>query len=65
VLNVGTGKPISVIEMARMFQAPIEFFVRHPDEPDIILGSIEKLKKLLPSALPITRPEEIIPQMWL
>lgn len=65
VLNVGTGKPISVIEMAKLFQAPIKFIVRQPDEPDIILGSIGKLKKLLPNALPITRPEEIIPQMWI
>jgi len=64
ILNVGTGRAISVLEMAKLFQSPIKFIARPQDEPDVILGSIEKLKSLLPEAVPLTQPEEMVPEMF-
>ena len=61
ILNVGTGETISVLEMARLFGSPISFIARASDEPDVIQGSIDRLRSALPAAVPLTRPHERVP----
>ena len=63
VLNVGTGETISVLEMAEYFDAPINFVTRPPHEPDIIQGSIDRLRTSLPSAVPMSKPRDQVPKI--
>lgn len=61
VLNFGTGETMSVLEMAGLFGAPIKFIERASDEPDVIHGTIDELRRHLPLAVPRTRPEDVVP----
>jgi len=63
VLNVGTGETISVLEMAEYFDAPINFVMRPSHEPDIIQGSIDRLRTSLPSAVPKSKPRDQVPKI--
>lgn len=61
ILNVGTGEAISVIEMAWFFGMPITFIPRAADDPDVILGAIDRLRALSPGAVPQSHAAEICP----
>jgi UDP-glucose 4-epimerase len=63
ILNVGTGETITVLEMAGLFGAPITFIPRAADEPDVIQGTVDRLRAALPDALPLSRPHEWVPRV--
>ena len=45
IYNVGTGKPISVIKIAKILSDKIEFIQKRPGEPDITHANIKKITK--------------------
>ena len=45
IYNVGTGKPTSVIEIAKILSKKIGFIPKRPGEPDITHANINKIKK--------------------
>lgn len=63
VMNAGTGESMTVLEMARLFEAPITFIERPPDEPDVIQCSIDRLRATLPTVVPASKPWELVPEL--
>ena len=47
VINIGTGKPTSVIDIVKKLKSKFEFIKKRPGEPDKTHSSTSKSKKLL------------------
>ena len=47
IINIGTGKPTSVIEIVKKLKSKYEFIKKRPGEPDITHSSTKKAKKIL------------------
>ena len=45
IYNVGSGRPISIIEIAKILSDKINFIPKRPAEPDITHANINKIKK--------------------
>ena len=44
IYNVGSGKPISVLKIAKMLSKNFEFIPKRPGEPNITHANINKIK---------------------
>jgi len=47
IINIGTGKPTSVIEIVKKLKSKYQFIKKRPGEPDITHSSTSKAKKIL------------------
>ena len=47
IINIGSGKPRSVLEMVKILEGKKTFIPKRPGEPDITHANIEKAKKFL------------------
>ena len=47
IINIGTGKPTSVLDIVKKLKSKYEFIKKRPGEPDITHSSTKKAKKIL------------------
>ena len=47
IINIGTGRPTSVIDIVKKLKSKYEFIKKRPGEPDITHSSTKKAKKIL------------------
>ena len=63
IFNIGSGRTISIIELAEAMDGEWEFIKRDSDEPELMWADISKLRRMLPSAVPSSPFNETVKEV--